>query len=147
VATRASFREAFRERRIIMPADGFFEWHRTGPRGSVPYYFTRTDGTPLALAGLAERWRPEGAPSGSPFTYSCTVITAPGGEDMAGIHDRMPVVLDPSVFDIWLDPHNQDTEGLRSLLRPPPPGTVVHHAVSARVGNVANNDASLIEPA
>jgi putative SOS response-associated peptidase YedK len=66
---------------------------------------------------------------------------------MSGIHDRMPVILDPSVFDVWLDPYNEDTEELRSLLRPPPAGTVVRHRVASRVGNVANNDPTLIEPA
>jgi putative SOS response-associated peptidase YedK len=145
VATKASFREAFRERRIIVPADGFFEWQKPKPARSTPYYFTRSDGAPMAFAGLAERWRPKGAPSGSPFIRSCAVITTPGGADMSGIHDRMPVVLDPSVFDVWLDPSNDDTDELASLLRPPPAGTVSHRAVGPRVGNVANNDPSLID--
>jgi putative SOS response-associated peptidase YedK len=147
VATKASFRQAFRERRILIPADGFFEWQKAKPGTSTPYYFTRADGAPMAFAGLAERWRPKGAPSGSPFIRSCTLITAPGGADMSGIHDRMPVILDPSVFDIWLDPFNEDTEELRSLLRPPPSGTVAHRRVASRVGNVANNDPTLIDPA
>ena len=64
---------------------------------------------------------------------------------MEGIHDRMPVVLDPATFDLWLDPANEDSEELRALLRPPPAGTVVHHPVGARVGNVRNNDPTLIE--
>ncbi len=147
VATKASFREAFRERRIIVPADGFFEWQKAKPGRSTPHYFTRSDGAPMAFAGLAERWRPKGAPPGSPFIRSCTVITVPGSEDLSGIHDRMPAILDPSVFDVWLDPFNEDTEELKSLLRPQPAGTVVHHAVGPRVGNVANNDPALIEPA
>jgi len=62
VATKASFRDAFRERRIIVPADGFYEWHRTNSGGRQPYYFSRADGAPLAFAGLAERWRPKDAP-------------------------------------------------------------------------------------
>jgi putative SOS response-associated peptidase YedK len=66
---------------------------------------------------------------------------------MHGIHDRMPVILDPSTFDLWLDPANEDVEGLRALLRPPSEGTVVHHTVGPRVGNVKNNDPSLIEDA
>jgi putative SOS response-associated peptidase YedK len=146
VATRASFRDAFRERRIIVPADGFYEWHTTGA-GKQPHYFSRADGEPLAFAGLAERWRPKGAAADTPYLRSCTVITAPGGADMEGIHDRMPVILDPATFDLWLDPANEDTEELRALLRPPPAGTVVHHRVGARVGSVRNNDPALIEPA
>ena len=146
VATKASFREAFRERRIIVPADGFYEWHTTKAGQKQPHYFSRADGTPLAFAGLAERWRPKGAPKDTPYLRSCTVITAPGGADMEGIHDRMPVILDPATFDLWLDPANEDTEELRSLLRPPPAGTVTHHPVGVQVGNVRNNEPALIEP-
>ena len=145
VPTKASFREAFRERRIIVPADGFYEWRKTKTGARQPHYFTRADGAPLALAGLAERWRPKDAPKDTPYLRSCTVITAPGGADMDGIHDRMPVILDPATFELWLDPANEDTEELRALLRPPPAGTVVHHEIGQRVGNVRNNDPSLIE--
>jgi putative SOS response-associated peptidase YedK len=145
VATKASFREAFRERRIIVPADGFYEWRKTKTGARQPHYFTRVDGAPMAFAGLAERWRPKGAPKGTPYLRSCTVITAPGGADMDGIHDRMPVILDPATFDLWLDPNNEDGEGLRALLRPPPAGTVAHHPVGPRIGNVRNNDPTLIE--
>jgi putative SOS response-associated peptidase YedK len=145
VTTRASFREAFRERRIIVPADGFFEWRKTKTGKREPHYFTRADGAPLAFAGLAERWRAKDAPKDTPSLRSCTIITAPGGADMDGIHDRMPVVLDPATFDLWLDPANEDSEELRALLRPPPAGTVVHQPVGARVGNVRNNDPTLIE--
>ncbi len=145
VPTRASFREAFRERRIIVPADGFYEWRKTKTGAKQPHYFTRADGAPLAFAGLAERWRPKGGPKDTPYLRSCTIITAPAGADMEGIHDRMPVILDPSTFELWLDPANQDTEGLRALLRPPPAGTVVHHQIGPRIGNVRNNDPTLIE--
>jgi putative SOS response-associated peptidase YedK len=145
VATRASFREAFRERRIIVPADGFYEWRKTKTGAKQPHYFTRADGAPMAFAGLAERWRPKDAPPGTPYLRSCTVITAPGGADMDGIHDRMPVILDAATFDLWLDPANEDSEALRALLRPPPAGTVVHHPVGPRIGNVRNNDPTLIE--
>jgi putative SOS response-associated peptidase YedK len=145
VATKASFREAFRERRIIVPADGFFEWRKTKTGRREPHYFTRTDGAPLAFAGLAERWRAKNAPKDTPYLRSCTIITAPGGADMDGIHDRMPVVLDPATFDLWLDPANEDSEELRALLRPPPAGTVTHHPVGPRIGNVRNNDPTLIE--
>ena len=112
MTTRASFREAFRERRIIVPADGFFEWRKTKTGKREPHYFTRADGAPLAFAGLAERWRAKDAPKDTPYLRSCTIITAPGGADMDGIHDRMPVVLDPATFDLWLDPANEDSEEL-----------------------------------
>jgi putative SOS response-associated peptidase YedK len=147
VATRASFREAFRERRIIVPADGFYEWRKTKTGSKQPHYFSRADGQPLAFAGLAERWRDKNAAQDAPVIRSCTVITSPAGPDREGIHDRMPVILDPATFDVWLDPANEDVEELRALLRPPPSGTVVHHPVGPRIGNVRNNDAALIEPA
>jgi putative SOS response-associated peptidase YedK len=145
VATRASFREAFRERRIIVPADGFYEWRKTKTGAKQPHYFSRADGQPLAFAGLAERWRDKTAGSDAPLIRSCTVITSTAGADMSGIHDRMPVILDPATFDLWLDPANEDIEALRALLRPPPDGTVVHHPVGPRIGNVRNNDPALIE--
>jgi putative SOS response-associated peptidase YedK len=145
VATKPSFREAFRERRIIVPADGFYEWHRTTSGSKQPHYFSRTDSEPMAFAGLAERWRPKGAPKDTPYLRSCTIITTPGGADMEGIHDRMPVILDPATFDLWLDPANEDIEELLGLLRPPPAGTVVHHPVGPRIGNVRNNDPALVE--
>jgi putative SOS response-associated peptidase YedK len=143
VASKASFREAFKERRIIVPADGFYEWHRAGGK-KQPHYFSRADGAPMAFAALAERWRDKSVPD-APTVRSCSIITARGGADMEGIHDRMPVILDPATFDLWLDPSNEDVEGLRALLRPPPKGTVEHHRVDQRVGNVANNDSQLIE--
>jgi putative SOS response-associated peptidase YedK len=145
VATRASFREAFRQRRIIVPADGFYEWHKTNTGAKQPHYFDRADGQPLAFAGLAERWRDKTAGPDAPLIRSCTVITTSAGPDMSGIHDRMPVILDPATFDLWLDPANEDVEELRALLRPPPAGTVAHHPVGSRIGNVRNNDPALIE--
>jgi putative SOS response-associated peptidase YedK len=145
VPTRASFRDAFRERRILVPADGFYEWHKTKTGARQPHFFVRADGTPMAFAGLAERWRDKNAAADAVPVRSCTVITAPGGADMHGIHDRMPVILDPATFDLWLDPVNEDVDELHALLRPPPAGTVVHHPVGPRIGNVRNNDPSLIE--
>ena len=148
VATRASFREAFRERRIIVPADGFYEWRKTKTGAKQPHYFSRADGAAAGLRRPGRALARQGRAAGTrPSIRSCTVITAPGGADMEGIHDRMPVILDPATFDLWLDPANEDVEELRALLRPPPAGTVVHHPVGPRIGNVRNNDAALIEPA
>ncbi len=79
VTTRASFRDAFRERRIIVPADGFYEWRKTKTGAKQPHYFTRADGAPMAFAGLAERWRPKGAPTAPP-----TCAAAPSSPPRAG---------------------------------------------------------------
>jgi putative SOS response-associated peptidase YedK len=146
VATKASFRAAFAKHRILVPADGFYEWHKLEDGIRQPYYFTRTDGAPLAFAGLAEWWRDPAAPRDAPGIRSCTIITTAAGHDMNGIHDRMPVILSPDTFDLWLDPDNEEIPELTSLLRSAPDGTLTHHPVSRRVGNVRNNDADLVAP-
>jgi putative SOS response-associated peptidase YedK len=146
VSTKASFRAAFATHRILVPADGFYEWHKQDNGAKVPHYFTRTDGAPLAFAGLAEWWRDKDAPPDTPGIRSCTIITTTAGPDMEGIHDRMPVILEPDTFDVWLDPDNAEIPELTSLLRPAPGGTIAHHPVSSRVGNVRNNDADLVAP-
>jgi putative SOS response-associated peptidase YedK len=145
VATKPSFRAAFKARRIIVPADGFYEWHKVSAASKQPHYFTRADGEPLALAGLSEWWRDKDGPDDAPAIRSCTIITTSASPDMDEIHDRMPVILNPDTFDVWLDPGNGDADELTALLHAAPVGTVVHHPVGQRVGNVRNNDAELIE--
>jgi putative SOS response-associated peptidase YedK len=147
VTTKPSFRDAFKGGRIIIPADGFYEWQRFDDGTKVPNYFTRSDGQPMAFAGLSERWRDKNGPADAPPIRSCTIITTAAGPDMDWIHDRMPVILNPDTFDLWLDPEVEETGELTALLRATPDGTVVHHPVSSRVGNVRNNGAELIEPA
>lgn len=143
VATKPSFRAAFRRRRLLVPADGFYEWTaRTGPRRKVPHYFTRADGAPVALAGLWEHWR---APDGEGMR-SATVITTTAGPDMDGIHDRQPVVLEPDTWDRWLDPSLDDRDELEGMLHAGRPGILRHWPVTRDVGNVRNDDAHLIEP-
>jgi putative SOS response-associated peptidase YedK len=146
VATKASFRTAFRTHRILVPADGFYEWRKQSHGGKQPHYFTRVNGAPLALAGIAEWWRDRNGPPDAPVIRSCSIITTRASQDMDGIHDRMPVILDPDLFDVWLDPDVEDIAELTSLIRAVPAGTITHHAVSPRVGNVRNNDAGLVEP-
>jgi putative SOS response-associated peptidase YedK len=144
VPTRSSFRDAFRHQRIVIPTDGFFEWHKQGRRRQ-PYFFHRADGAPLALAGLWDTW--EGRLRGEDrfsVIRSCTIITTRAGQDMDGIHDRMPVVLDPSVLNIWLEPDNEHRRQLQALLRPPGKGILVHHPVDPRVSNVRNDDPGVI---
>jgi putative SOS response-associated peptidase YedK len=146
VATRASFRSAFTTHRIIVPADGFFEWRKQNSGGKQPHYFTRADGAPLAMAGISEWWRDRNGPPDAPGIRSCSIITTTASQDMDGIHDRMPVILDPDSFDAWLDPDTEDIATLTAFVRAAPAGTIVHHAVDQRVGNVRNNDAGLIAP-
>jgi len=144
VATKASFRSAFVSRRIIIPADGFYEWQKQNSGSKQPHYFTRTDGAPLALAAIAEWWQDKKGSGDAPAIHSCSIITTTASQDMDGIHDRMPVILHPDTFDVWLDPDMENISELTSLVRAAPPGTITHHAVSQRVGSVRNNDAELI---
>jgi|SRR6185437_6608671 len=150
VANRPSFRDAFDRRRVAVLADGFFEWRKgTGSR-RTPHYFHRADGQPLAFAGLWADWRdprrqgPQDPAAERPAVRSCTIVTTTAGQDMDGIHDRMPVVLARDVLDLWVDPADADPDELAALLRPAPPGTLVHHPVDQRVGNVRHDDPGLI---
>lgn len=152
VATKPSFRAAFTARRLAVVADGFYEWTPAKGAAKRPYYFTRADGRPLALAGLWEQWW--GGPGATdppererPALRTCTVITIAAGPDMGDIHHRMPVVLELEVLEEWLDPANKDKPDLESLLVPSPEGTLVHRAVGREVGNVRNDGPELIETA
>jgi putative SOS response-associated peptidase YedK len=145
VANRPSFRSAFMSRRVIIPADGFYEWHKLNSGAKRPHFFTRADGEPLAMAGVAESWWDKQASDDTPPIRSCTIITTSAGLDMDGIHDRMPVILSPDAFDRWLDPEMEDISELTALLRPAPGGTIVHRPVGPRVGSFRNDDPQLIE--
>lgn len=140
VSTKPAFRAAFERRRLLVPVDGFYEWDRRGP-AKVPHYFTRADEGPIVLAGLSEFWRDR---AGGPWLASCTVITTSDGPDMDGIHDRMPVVLDREAHELWLTAREDELDAVRALCRPASAGTLVHHPVGPRVGNVREDDASLI---
>jgi putative SOS response-associated peptidase YedK len=147
IATRPAFRTAFEDHRLTVMADGFYEWRKGPGAQRQPYYFQRADGQPMAMAGLWAVWRDPAAGAGSPWVRSCTIITTRANGDLAGIHDRMPVVLNPDRFEPWLDPTNADSEGLRALLEPAAEGQLVHRPVDPRVGNVRNDNPQLIAPA
>lgn len=149
VATKPSFRAAFSSRRLVVVADGFYEW-KAGPGNQrLPYYFERSDGNPLAFAGLWEQWwGPESdreTEDSQPPLVTCTIITTYAGADVIAVHDRMPVILEHEVLDEWLDPANKDRPELESLLGAAPAGTLVRHRVDRRVGNVRNDGPELIE--
>lgn len=142
VAVKPAFRDAFRRRRCLIPADGFYEWQaRPGSQVKQPYFISRTDGAPLAMAGLWERWR---GPSGE-VIESCTVIVTAANTLLRPIHDRMPVLLDPEHFHAWLDPANDDTPALLALLRPYPPEPLRVVRVGRRVNDPRHDDAALRE--
>jgi len=145
VADKPAFKRAFERKRCIVPADGFYEWERTGGTRKQPWYITRADGKPLAFAGLWDSWRPE-KDSDAGKVRSCTIITGAPNDKVAPLHDRMPVMLPPEVWDAWLDPGNDDVEGLQALLVPVPSEELELVAVRTLVNTVTNDGPELIEP-
>jgi putative SOS response-associated peptidase YedK len=143
-----AFRVAFERRRCIVPADAFYEWRRerdpaTGRTlRSEPFAVRRRDGDPLALAGLWSSWRD---PETAARLYTCSILTTDPNELVARLHHRMPVVLDQSDWDRWL---NEATPPgpLRELLRPAPAETMDAYAVSPAVNNVRNEGPELLAP-
>ncbi len=145
VAEKPSFRRALERRRCILPADGFYEWLRTG-KEKLPHLFAAADGSVLGFAGLWEAWRPKDDPDAEPLR-TCTILTTSANATMQPIHDRMPVVLPPEAWDLWLDPTLRSPSDVAYLLVPAPDGLLVRRAVSTRVNNVKNDDAELLNSA
>lgn len=137
-----AFRAAFRSRRCLIPARGFFEWDRAGGT-KQPYHITRVDGAPLALAGLWEHWTDK---EGKIVIESCAILTTAANEEVARLHERMPVILEPGDFDLWLDPLENRPDRLKSLLLPAAAGTLSLQPVSRYVNKAANDDEKCIEP-
>lgn len=136
VASKPSFRAAFRRRRCLVPADGFYEW--TGPRGKrQPHNIHRSDGYPLALAGLWE--------THDEFGPTFTIITTSPNAYMSTIHNRMPVVLEPDDWTAWLSADDEDTAWRTSLLRPAADDILMGYPVSPAVNSVRNNGPHLLQ--
>jgi putative SOS response-associated peptidase YedK len=144
VATSGMFRDAFRRRRTIIPADGFYEW-QAHPGGKQPYFIQRADGDILAFAGIWERWVDPEVQLETPLD-SAAIITTNANERMSELHDRMPVILERADWERWLDPAIEDAEVLEDLLDPPEDRVIAFHPVRPEVGNVRNNRPELIEP-
>jgi len=146
LASSNAFKRPFERRRCIVPADGFYEWEKIeGQRTKQPWFIRRRDGEPLAFAGLWEIWHDPDAAEGAPPLRSCTVITTEPNELLAPIHDRMPVVLPETAWDMWLDVENHDVRALRSLLVPIPAAELEAWTVSTMVNKADNNGPELID--
>ena len=141
VADKPSFREAFERRRCLVPADGFYEWRKGAEGGRVPYWIHPRDGGVMSFAGVWERWSRPGAEARHTFA----IITTDASDDVAAIHDRMPVVIAPADRARWLA-RSTDRGELTALLRPAPAGSLAQREVSTRVNRPADDDAGLIEP-
>jgi putative SOS response-associated peptidase YedK len=141
VEEKPTFRDAFRKRRCLIPADGFYEWKATA-KGKQPFYFQQADGQPFAFAGLWERWHP---PEGEPLE-TCTILTTTANELVAPLHERMPVIVQPSNYADWLDPACP-ADRLHPWLRPFPADDMTAVPVSTRVNNARNEGPECITPA
>jgi putative SOS response-associated peptidase YedK len=136
LAEKPSFRAAYRRRRCLILADGFYEWQSDPGRGpKIPYYLRLGNGDPFAFAGLWEDWH---APDGSRL-LSCTIITTRPNELVAPIHNRMPAILAPDAYDLWLSPDDQPAERLQPLLGPYRADDMIGYPVSRVVNNPAND--------
>lgn len=138
---KPSFRSAFKARRCIAPASGFYEWKKSAAGPKQPYWVHLHDERPIAFAGLWETWSQEGAAPLETFT----ILTTTPNATMQSLHDRMPVILAPEDFATWLDPDEKDVSRLKTLMRPWDGAELSLTRVSPRVNNVRNDDAGLIE--
>jgi putative SOS response-associated peptidase YedK len=137
---KPSFRRAFRGRRCLIAADGFYEWKREDG-GKQPYYFRMQDGRPFAFAGLWESWD-----RGGTELLTCAILTTRPNSVAGEIHDRMPVILPQDAYNAWLDP-DADKEELGELMIPYPGDDLETYPVSRFVNSPRNNDERCIEPA
>ncbi len=143
VSEKPSFRSAFKRRRCLVLADGYYEW-QAKPAGKQPYFIRMRSGRPFAMAGLWEAWH-EG--EGNEPLESSAIITTDANASLAPVHNRMPVILEPAQYDFWLDRKNENTQSLSRLLVPCADDAMEAVAVSKRVNNARNDEPHLIDPA
>ena len=141
VAEKPAFRTAFRRRRCLIPADGFFEWQRQG-KAKQPFFIQMKDERPFAMAGLWETWE---GPDHSAIE-SCTILTTQPNELMKPIHDRMPVILPAHAYDEWLDPEQTDPAALQKLLVSCDARQMKTHPVSTYVNRPTNEGPECVAP-
>lgn len=154
ITEKPAFRGLVKKKRLIIPMDGFYEWKPGSADGPLnakgkplkrPMFITRTDGNPLAVAGLWSAWKDPADPK-QRWMHSATVITTEANELMSAVHDRMPVMIPPDRWDEWLDPDNDDIDALSDLFTATNDGILAMREVSTAVNSVANNSADLLAP-
>ena len=141
VAEKPSFRSAFKKRRCLVVATGFYEWQVRG-RIKQPMWIGLKNKEPFAFAGLWEHWQPT---VGEPLE-TCTIITTEPNELMTPIHNRMPVILAPASYDQWLDPYFQEVDSLKTILRPYPSEELTAYPVSTLVNSPSHDIPQCLEP-
>jgi putative SOS response-associated peptidase YedK len=140
-ATKPAFRDPLKLRRCLIPADGFYEWARKGA-SKQPYCFEVREGELFAFAGLWDGWKnAEGQ-----WVKTCSILTTTPNAVTSALHDRMPVILDPDAYDLWLDPGMQDVAAISELLKPYDARLMRCYPVSTRLNHVANDDEECSQP-
>ncbi len=139
VATKPAFRAAFRHRRCLVPADGFYEWQKVDG-GKQPYLVELASGEPFAFAGLWEHWE------GGEVIESFTIVVTEANELLRPIHERMPVILDPPDYNLWLEAGTAVARAAEDLLRPYPADRMAARPVSRRVNNPRYDDPECVAP-
>ncbi len=151
LASKPAFRTALSKRRCLLPADGYYEWYETAQRASTgkpvkqPFFIKPSTGL-LVMAGLYEFWRDPAVDGPEAWLTSVTIITTRASDKVGHIHDRMPMTVPPEVWDVWLDPSQDDAEAAHQLLTVTQPEDVEAYAVSTAVNTVANNSPELVQP-
>ena len=140
VIDKPAYRAAMKRRRCLIPADGFYEWRATGGR-KQPYFIHTKSGAPLAFAGLWETWT---GPNGEELD-TAAIVTTSANHALAPLHDRMPVIVPPEAFDLWLDSNNVDALTASVLIGPAPENLLEAYPVSTEVNRVANDNPRLID--
>ena len=142
---KPAFRTAYKRRRCLILTDGFYEWRKMpGSRLKVPMYIRMESGKPFAFAGLWEMWHP---PEGDDPVLSCTIITCAPNELMQQIHHRMPVILQPEAYELWLTTTEQPPDALNDLLKPYPTEEMTAYSVSRLVNSPKNDSPDCVVPA
>lgn len=138
VADKPAFRQAVRERRCLVPASGFYEWERREGETPLPWYVTRADGSPMVFAAIWQDWGPPDA-----RVSTCAVVTCAANAEMARVHDRLPVILEPPDWGLWL---GEEGVGAARLMAPAPDGSLRMHRVGTEVNSSRALGEGLIRP-
>jgi len=143
VAEKPSYRSAYKKSRCLIAADGYYEWIKADD-GKQPYRFSREDGEPFGLAGLWESWT---NPADGEEILSCSIVVREAGPFTQTFHHRMPVIVKPTDFAVWLGEGSPDMDDVANVMAEPNEEGLVAIPVSKRVNNVRNDDAACFEPA
>jgi putative SOS response-associated peptidase YedK len=141
ILDKPAFRAAMKRRRCLIPADGFYEWQKAGER-KRPFFIHAKTGTPLAFAGLWETWT---GPNGEELE-TAAIVTTRANSTLAPIHDRMPVIVPPEAFDLWLNCNDVDAKTAETMIAPAPDDLLGAYEISTAVNRTANDSPKLLEP-